>query len=146
MGQSFHASRARCIAQLSGGVPAGAETGYFVEATVTADVHPEATILEDVFGPVLALVPHDGGDDETVAIANNSAFGLSGAVFSGSNERLLHVARRVRTGTIDVNRGTWFARDSPFGGVKQGGLGRKRGHAGPEEYLETRVIGYPLSS
>jgi aldehyde dehydrogenase (NAD+) len=107
MGQSAHASRARCIAQLSGGVPAGAETGYFVEATVIADVHPEATILkEDVFGPVLAVTPH----------------------------------------TIDVNRGTWFARDSPFGGVKQGGLGRKRGRAGPEEYLETRVIGYPLSS
>jgi len=141
-----HASPGCCIAQLGGGVPAGAETGYFVEATVIADVHAEATIAkEDVFGLVLAVESYDGGDDE-VAIANNSAFGLSGAVFSGSNERLLDVARRVRTGTMDVNGGIWFARESPFGGMKQGGLGRQRGQAGPEEYLETRVIGYPLSS
>lgn len=129
-----------------GGVPAGAETGYFVEATVIADVHPDATIAqEEIFGPVLAVIPYDT-EEEAVAIANNSAFGLSGAVWSASDERALAVAKQVRTGTMDVNGATWFARDSPFGGMKQSGLGREWGEAGFEEYLDVRVIGYPTPS
>jgi aldehyde dehydrogenase (NAD+) len=127
-----------------GGVPDGCETGFFVEATVIADVHPDAAFAqEEIFGPVLAVIPYDT-EDEAVTIANNSAFGLSGAVWSASDERALAVARRVRTGTMDVNGGTWFARDSPFGGMKQSGLGREWGEAGFEEYLDVRVIGYPL--
>lgn len=126
-----------------GGVPDGAETGFFVEPTVIGDVHPDATIAqEEIFGPVLAVIPYDS-EDEAVAIANNSIYGLSGAVFSESDERALAVAKRVRTGTMDVNGASWFAFDSPFGGMKQSGLGREWGVTGFEEYLDTRVIGYP---
>lgn len=129
-----------------GGVPTGAATGYFVEATVIADVHPDATIAqEEIFGPVLAVIPYDT-EDEAVAIANNSRYGLSGAVWSASDERALAVARRVRTGTMDVNGATWFARDSPFGGMKESGLGREWGVPGFEEFLDVRVIGYPLAT
>jgi aldehyde dehydrogenase (NAD+) len=129
-----------------GGVPEGAETGYFVEATVVADVHPDATIAqEEIFGPVLAVIPYDT-EEEAVAIANNSIYGLSGAVWSASDERALAVAKRVRTGTMDINGATWFAPDSPFGGMKQSGIGREWGVAGFEEYLDTRVIGYPQRS
>jgi aldehyde dehydrogenase (NAD+) len=80
-------------------------------------------------------------DDDAVRIANNSVYGLSGAVSSGSEERALAVARRIRTGTISVNGGMWFHVDSPFGGYKQSGLGRENGELGFEEYLETKVIG-----
>jgi aldehyde dehydrogenase (NAD+) len=127
-----------------GGVPEGAETGYFVAATVIADVGPEDTIAqEEIFGPVLAVIPYDS-EEEAVAIANNSIYGLSGAVWSASDEHALAVAKQVRTGTMDVNGATWFARDTPFGGMKQSGLGREWGEAGFEEYLDVRVIGYPL--
>lgn len=126
-----------------GSVPAGAETGYFVEVTVIGDVDPDSTLAqEETFGPVLAVIPYDS-EQEAVAIANNSLFGLSGAVFSASDERALAIAKQVRTGTMDVNGATWFARDTPFGGMKQSGLGREWGVAGFEEYLDTRVIGYP---
>jgi aldehyde dehydrogenase (NAD+) len=129
-----------------GGVPAEAEHGYFVEATVIADVHPDATIAqEEIFGPVLAVIPYDT-DDEAVAIANNSKYGLSGAVWSASDERALAVARQIRTGTMDINGATWYAGDAPFGGMKQSGLGREFGVAGFEEYLDVRVIGYPSGS
>lgn len=80
-------------------------------------------------------------DDDAVRIANNSVYGLSGAVNSGSEERALAVARRIRTGTIAVNGSQWFHVDSPFGGYKQSGLGRENGELGFEEYLETKVIG-----
>ncbi|MGV0643793.1 aldehyde dehydrogenase family protein [Mycolicibacterium sp. XJ879] len=126
-----------------GGIPEAAETGYFVEATVIADVDPNSTIAqEETFGPVLAVIPYDT-EEEAVAIANNSLFGLSGAVYAATDERALAVAKQVRTGTMDVNGATWFARDTPFGGMKQSGLGREWGLAGFEEFLDTRVIGYP---
>ncbi|MGV0714284.1 aldehyde dehydrogenase family protein [Mycolicibacterium sp. XJ662] len=126
-----------------GGIPEDAEIGYFVEATVIADVDPNSTIAqEETFGPVLAVIPYDT-EEEAVAIANNSLFGLSGAVYAATDERALAVAKQVRTGTMDVNGATWFARDTPFGGMKQSGLGREWGLAGFEEFLDTRVIGYP---
>ena len=129
-----------------GGVPAASHTGYFVEATVIGDVGPDSTIAqEEIFGPVLAVIPYET-DDEAIEIANNSAFGLSGAVWSASDTRALSVAKRVRTGTMDVNGATWFAPDSPFGGMKQSGLGREWGVTGFEEFLDTRVIGYPMPS
>jgi aldehyde dehydrogenase (NAD+) len=129
-----------------GGVPAAAEHGYFVEATVIADVRPDDVIAqEEIFGPVLVVIPYDT-DDEAVAIANNSPYGLSGAVWSASDERALAVARRIRTGTMDVNGATWYANDAPFGGMKQSGLGREFGEAGFEEYLDVRVIGYPSAN
>ena len=88
---------------------------------------------------MLAVIPHDG-DDDAVAIANNSAFGLSGAVVSADVERARSVARRVRTGTIGVNGGIFYSPDVPFGGYKQSGIGREMGVAGFEEYLEIKSI------
>jgi aldehyde dehydrogenase (NAD+) len=126
-----------------GGVPAGVRTGYFVEPTIVADVHPDATLAqEETFGPVLAVLPYDG-DDDAVRIANNSDYGLSGAVTGGDDDRAIAVARRITTGTIDVNGATYFAPDTPFGGLKQSGLGKEWGIAGFEEFLELRVLGVP---
>lgn len=117
--------------------------GYYVEPTIFADVDPDSTLAqEEVFGPVLAVIPFDD-DDDAVGIANNSMYGLSGAVTSGSEERALAVARRIRTGTMSINGAMWFAVDSPFGGYKQSGVGRENGMAGFEEYLETKVLGLP---
>ena len=117
--------------------------GYFVEPTLFADVDPKSTLAqEEVFGPVLAVIPFED-DDDAVRIANDSIYGLSGAVTSASEERALAVARRIRTGTLGVNGAMWFAVDTPFGGYRQSGVGRENGIAGFEEYLETKVIGLP---
>jgi aldehyde dehydrogenase (NAD+) len=124
-----------------GGVPKHLSKGFYVEPTLFADVDPASTIAqEEIFGPVLCVISFDD-DDDAVRIANNSVYGLSGAVNSASEERALAVARRIRTGTISVNGGMWFNVDTPFGGYKQSGLGRENGEAGFEEYLETKVIG-----
>lgn len=128
---------------LGGGVPAHLKVGFYVEPTLFVDVDPDATIAqEEIFGPVLSVIPFDD-DDDAVRIANNSIYGLSGSVTSGSEERALAFARRVRTGTMSVNGGMWFAVDSPFGGYGQSGVGRENGVLGFEEYLETKTIGLP---
>ncbi|MGI8335573.1 aldehyde dehydrogenase [Actinomadura scrupuli] len=125
---------------LGGGIPAGLPTGYHVEPTVLADVHPDATVAqEEIFGPVIAVLAHDG-DDDAVRIANNSRYGLSGMVISASAERARAVADRVRTGTISVNGGLFYGADAPFGGYRQSGVGRESGVAGFEEYLEIKTI------
>ncbi|WP_438362697.1 aldehyde dehydrogenase [Mycobacterium intracellulare] len=125
---------------VGGGVPAHLPTGYFVEPTVLADVDPNSTVAQDeIFGPVLAVIPHDG-DDHAVEIANNSRYGLSGAVVSASNERARAVANRMRTGTVNVNGGVFYGVDVPFGGYKRSGIGREMGVAGFEEYLEIKSI------
>ncbi|MEZ5254462.1 MAG: aldehyde dehydrogenase family protein [Microthrixaceae bacterium] len=114
--------------------------GYFVEPTVLVNVDQNSRIAqEEVFGPVLAVIAHDG-DDDAVAIANNSLYGLSGAVTSNDIERARSVARRIRTGTISVNGGLYYSPDAPFGGYKQSGIGREMGVAGFEEYLELKTI------
>jgi aldehyde dehydrogenase (NAD+) len=82
-------------------------------------------------------------DDDAVAIANDSIYGLSGGVSSASEERAVAVARRVRTGTLGVNGGSWYAADSPFGGYKASGIGRQGGLEGFEQYLETKTLGLP---
>jgi aldehyde dehydrogenase (NAD+) len=116
------------------------DPGYYYAPTLLANVDPNAEIAqEEVFGPVLAVIPHDG-DDDAVAIANNSIYGLSGAVYSASQERALGIARRIRTGTMGVNGGAWFGPDAPFGGYKQSGLGREMGKAGLEEFLESKTL------
>ena len=123
--------------------PAHLPKGFFVEPTLLADVRNDMTVAqEEIFGPVLVVIPHDG-DDDAVRIANDSLYGLSGMVQSASEERALAVARRIRTGTVGVNGGMWFAPDSPFGGYKQSGVGREMGLEGFEEYLETKTIGLP---
>jgi aldehyde dehydrogenase (NAD+) len=126
-----------------GGVPKHLKKGFYVEPTLFADVDPDATIAqEEIFGPVLCLIPYDD-DDDAVRIANNSIYGLSGSITSASEERALAVARRIRTGTLSVNGGMWFDVDSPFGGYRQSGVGRENGLMGFEEYLETKLIALP---
>jgi aldehyde dehydrogenase (NAD+) len=128
---------------VGGGVPARLEKGYFVEPTLFVDVVPGATIAqEEIFGPVLAVLRYQD-DDDAVRIANNSRYGLSGAVSGGSLDRALAIAGRIRTGTIAVNGGQWFGADSPFGGYKESGIGREHGVAGFEEYLELKTVGLP---
>lgn len=128
---------------VGGGVPKHLPKGYFVEPTLFVDVDPASTLAqEEVFGPVLAVIPFED-DDDAVRIANDSIYGLSGAVTSASEERALAVARRIRTGTLGINGAMWFAVDTPFGGYRQSGVGRENGVAGFEEYLETKVIGLP---
>jgi aldehyde dehydrogenase (NAD+) len=97
---------------------------------------------EEIFGPVLVVLPPDG-DDDAVALANDSAYGLSGSVWSGDRERAVRVSQRIRTGTIGINGGLWFSPDVPFGGYKQSGVGRESGVAGFEEYLETKSMAEP---
>src|SRR5580698_5449641 len=119
------------------------DPGYFYTPTLLANVNPDSEIAQqEVFGPVLVIIPHDG-DDDAVAIANNSIYGLSSAVF-GSDERALAVARRIRTGTVGVNGGAWFGPEVPFGGYKQSGVGREMGAAGLEEFLETKSLAIPI--
>lgn len=135
------AEGARCVA--GGGVPKQLAKGFYVEPTLFVDVDPKSTIAqEEIFGPVLCVIPYTD-DDDAVRIANDSIYGLSGAVVSASEERALAVARRIRTGTLSVNGGMWFHVDTPFGGYKQSGLGRENGVAGFEEYLETKVMALP---
>jgi aldehyde dehydrogenase (NAD+) len=119
------------------------DPGYFYTPTLLTNVDPDSEIAqEEAFGPILVIIPHDG-DDDAVQIANNSIYGLSGAVF-GSDERALAVARRIRTGTVGVNGGAWFGPDVPFGGYKQSGVGREMGAAGLEEFLETKSLAIPI--
>jgi aldehyde dehydrogenase (NAD+) len=123
-----------------GGRPAGRDRGFFIEPTLVVGLGNEATIAqEEVFGPVLVIIAHDG-DDDAVRLANDSPYGLSGAVHSGDTERAWAVARRVRTGTMSVNGGIWYGGDVPFGGYKQSGVGREMGVAGFEEFLETKSV------
>jgi aldehyde dehydrogenase (NAD+) len=127
---------------VGGGRPAGAryERGFWIEPTLVLGLDNKArTAREEIFGPVLVVIAHDG-DDDAVRIANDSPYGLSGAVHSSDPERALQVARRIRTGTLSVNGGVWFSADAPFGGYKQSGVGREMGVAGFEEYLETKLI------
>lgn len=114
-------------------------TGWFVKPTVFAHVAPDATIAQDeVFGPVLAVLGA-ADDDDAVNIANNSRFGLSGAIWAGTQERAVAAARRIRTGQIDINGGR-FNPAAPFGGFKQSGHGREMGMFGLEEFLEPKSL------
>jgi aldehyde dehydrogenase (NAD+) len=113
--------------------------GYFYTPTLLTNVDPDSEIAqEEVFGPVLAVLTYED-DDDAVRIANNSIYGLSGAVFGGQ-DRALALARRIRTGTFSINGGNYFSPDSPFGGFKQSGIGREMGTAGLEEFLESKTF------
>jgi aldehyde dehydrogenase (NAD+) len=126
-----------------GGRSAGRERGYWIEPTVIAGLNNSARAArEEIFGPVLVVLAHDG-DDDAVAIANDSLYGLSGAVFGGDIDRARAVAGRLRTGTVGINGGVWFGPDVPFGGYKQSGVGREMGVAGFEEYLVIKSIAEP---
>jgi aldehyde dehydrogenase (NAD+) len=126
-----------------GGRPDGFDRGYFVEPTLIVGVDNRSRVAqEEIFGPVLVVIPHDG-DDDAVALANDSVYGLSGSVWSADRQRAVGVADRIRTGTIGINGGLWYSPDMPFGGYKQSGVGRESGVAGFEEYLETKSIAEP---
>ncbi|MGH9133490.1 MAG: aldehyde dehydrogenase family protein, partial [Ilumatobacteraceae bacterium] len=121
------------------GKPEGLDTGYYVRPTVFADVDNAMTIAqEEIFGPVLSIIAFDD-DDDAVRIANDSNYGLSGGVWSGDQERALGVARRMRTGQVDVNGGR-FNIAAPFGGYKQSGYGRENGPYGIEEFLQVKSL------
>ena len=123
-----------------GGRPAGRDRGFFIEPTVIAGLTNDARVArEEIFGPVLTVIAHDG-DDDAIRIANDSPYGLSGTVFSADDERAQGVANRMRVGTVNVNGGVWYSADMPFGGYKQSGVGREMGMAGFEEYLELKAI------
>ena len=124
---------------MGGGRPAAFSKGYYVEPTIFADVKPKMTIAqEEIFGPVLSVLPYDS-EDEAVRIANDTIYGLAGGVWSGDSDRALRVARRIRTGQVDVNGGKYNPL-APFGGYKQSGIGRELGMFGLEEYFQIKSI------
>lgn len=128
----------------TGGVepPDGLDTGYFVRPTVFGGVTPDMVIAqEEIFGPVLSIMPYDTVD-EAVAIANGTPYGLAGAVQSADPERAVAVAKRLRTGSVDVNGGR-FNLVAPFGGYKQSGVGRENGVWGIEEFCEVKSLQLP---
>lgn len=119
--------------------PEGLDKGYFVKPTVLGRVAPGSTLdQEEVFGPVLSIITYKDEAD-AVRIANGTAYGLAGAVWAGSDERAQEVARRLRTGQVDINGGT-FNLFAPFGGYKQSGNGREMGTYGMEEFLEYKAM------
>lgn len=119
--------------------PAGVQKGYYVQPTIFGRVKPGSTIeQEEIFGPVLSIIPYKD-DDDAVRIANDTPYGLAGGVWSGSDERAQRVARRMRTGQIDINGGP-FNLQAPFGGYKQSGHGREFGRYGLEEFLEYKAM------
>ena len=126
-----------------GGIPENLPTGYYVQPTLLADVDPDSQIAqEEIFGPVLTVTPHDG-DEDAVAIANNTIYGLSGEVSSADVDRAFEVAKRMRTGNVTINGKSHFGIGSPFGGTKQSGLGYRNGEEGYKEYLDAKTIGMP---
>jgi aldehyde dehydrogenase (NAD+) len=131
---------------LGGGRPAHLPKGWYVEPTLFVDVDNSMTIAqEEIFGPVLCVIPYED-DDDALRIANDSSYGLSGGVYSRSEERATALARRVRTGSIGINGGTWYGADSPYGGYKASGIGRQNGVEGFEQYLETKAVAWLRSA
>jgi len=125
-----------------GGRPAGLDVGFYFEPTILTGVDPDSTIAqEEVFGPVLTVLRYRDEDD-AVAIANNSRYGLSGAVWGGDVDRAVAVAGRIRTGQVAVNG--CGPGDAPFGGFKLSGFGRESGGvSGIHQYMEVKAIGIP---
>jgi aldehyde dehydrogenase (NAD+) len=129
---------------LGGKRPEHLPKGYFVEPTVFVDVDPEATIAqEEIFGPVLCVIPFDT-DEDAIRIANSTIFGLAGTVTSTNLERAHRIARKVRSGMVNINNGMYYNPSVPFGGYKQSGIGREMGERGMEEYLEIKIISEDL--
>ncbi|MGA7416722.1 MAG: aldehyde dehydrogenase family protein [Acidimicrobiales bacterium] len=124
---------------VGGGRPAQFDKGFYVEPTLFADVDNSMSIArEEIFGPVLVVVPFDD-DDDAVRLANENQYGLGVGVTSASEDRAMAVARRVRAGTAGINGGVWYGPDAPFGGYKASGIGRQNGIEGFEQYTETKT-------
>lgn len=126
------------------GLPDHLAGGHYVQPTVIVGADPRSAIARDeVFGPVVVLLAFTD-DDDAVRIANDSNYGLAGAVVAGSSERAMGIARRIRTGAVGVNGGMYYGADAPFGGYKHSGVGRQCGIEGFAQYLETKTIGWRL--
>jgi aldehyde dehydrogenase (NAD+) len=120
------------------GRPEGFNRGFYVKPTVFADVNNDMTIArEEIFGPVLSILPYEDEED-AIRIANDTEYGLSSYVQSGSIERARKVARRIRAGNVHIN-GAGADFKAPFGGYKKSGIGREWGEFGLEEFLETKA-------
>ena len=121
-----------------GAEPPALAKGYFVQPTILGIKPTDTLAQEEIFGPVLVVIPYKDEED-AVAIANNTIYGLGGGVWSGSDEHAMKVARRLRTGQVDINGGP-FNGNAPFGGYKQSGNGRENGVYGFEEFLEFKSM------
>jgi aldehyde dehydrogenase (NAD+) len=127
---------------LGGGRPQGLDEGFFVEPTVFTGVTPDMRIArEEIFGPVVGVLAYDD-EDEAVAIANDSSYGLNGSVFTGDPARGIALASRMRTGTVEVN-GSPAGFHAPIGGFKSSGIGREAGPEGFDAYVEIKSVGIP---
>ena len=121
------------------GAPEGVSSGYYVKPTIFSEVKNSMTIAqEEIFGPVLVMVPYDT-EEEAVAIANDTVYGLAGAVFSADKDKAIAIAKQMRTGQVEVNGGA-FNPNAPFGGYKQSGIGRELGEYGFEEFLQVKSL------
>lgn len=124
---------------VAGGPESPREKGYFITPTVFAEVTPDMTIAqEEIFGPVLSIIKY-ADEDEALAIANGTVYGLAGAVWAGTEEEAVAFARRMDTGQVDINGGS-FNPLAPFGGYKKSGVGRELGAHGFAEYLHTKSL------
>ena len=122
------------------GKPKGLEKGYFVKPTVFADVNNDMDIARtEIFGPVLSVMPFET-EEEAIRIANDTPYGLTNYIQTQDKEKVKRVARKLRSGMVDVN-GAGIAVDAPFGGFKHSGIGREAGALGIEEFLEVKTVG-----
>ena len=129
----------------AGGVdrPDGISAGYFTNPTIFSNVNNQMDIArQEIFGPILCMLPYSGGVDEAVAIANDTPYGLSGYVYAATPEAAGQIAARLRTGNVHLN-GAGGDNAAPFGGYKQSGNGREWGALGFEEFLETKAVFNP---
>jgi len=125
--------------------PEGVSTGFFVRPTIFGRVDPKSVIAqEEIFGPVLSIICYET-EEEAIAIANGTVFGLAAAVWAETDEKAETVARQLRAGQVDINGGFFNAR-APFGGYKQSGNGRELGVAGFEEFLETKAMQFRVKA
>jgi aldehyde dehydrogenase (NAD+) len=130
---------------IGGGRPPGLDHGWFVEPTIFTDVEPSMRIAqEEIFGPVLSVLTYED-EDQAVAIANNSSYGLNGAIFTSDIEHGMELARRIRTGTVELN-GNPAGPRAPMGGVKCSGIGRANGPEGLDNYVEHKSVGLPAGT
>lgn len=139
--ETAKAEGARVIS--GGGAATQLEKGFYIQPTILAEPNPDSTISQtEVFGPVGQVTPYDD-EEEAIAIANNTCYGLAATVASADEQRALAVAKRIRAGAIGINGASFKSASAPYGGYKQSGNGREYGDVGFKEYMEVKVIGVP---